>query len=104
MGRAADRFKNKANGLACEAHTGLDFDVHPILAEYMAGVAKDQGKAWLVPPHTITVWLQGDMVFFCMGYKGATEKFYGSFPGPWLSVDQLEKALEKEQGGWRKMS
>lgn len=103
MGRFLDRRKAKANALLCEPHSAIDAELFPLLAELMNGVTSDGGKTWALRPYSLTMWCEGQQMHFCFQFEQCDEKCFGSFSGPFESLEQVEKALEKEQYSWRKV-
>lgn len=76
---------------------GVDYDEFPILSEAMAGVRGTASGTWEVRPQSLTIWIEGPWVKFCLGCEGSDIKTFGSFQGLSRGLSGVEKALEDGQ-------
>lgn len=94
MSKWRDQFKAAAAKLPRGGDEAADFDSHPILSEAMSGVRGSASGTWEIPPQSLTLWLEGPWVKFCLGAEKSTIKTFGSFQGFSKGFDGVEKALE----------
>jgi hypothetical protein len=95
MSKWRDQYKNAQTKPARGGADAADYDSHPILSEAMAGVRGTASGTWEIPPQSLTIWLEGPWVKFCLGAEKSTIKTFGSFQGFSKGFDGVEKALEE---------
>jgi len=95
MSKWRDQYKSAKSNPGRGGMQAADFDSHPILSEAMAGVPGTASGTWEVPPQSLTIWLEGPWVKFCLGSDKSSIKTFGSFQGFSTGFDGIEKALEK---------
>lgn len=94
MSKWRDQYKNAQTKPSRGGNEAADFDSHPILSEAMSGIPGTATGTWDVPPQSLTLWLEGPWVKFCLGSEKATVKTFGSFQGFSKGFDGVEQALE----------
>lgn len=80
----------------------LDREGHPELAAWLGGVPTPDYSGWELHAHTLTLWVQGDMLHWCLQSKDEVNKIFGSVVSMDHISDRLEQALEKEEFSPRK--
>jgi len=93
MSKYRDLYKTAAKTLPRGGDAAADFESHPMLSEAMAGVPGVASGTWEVPPQSLTIWLEGPWVKFCLGSDKSSIKCFGSFQGFSNGFDGVEKAL-----------
>lgn len=93
MPRFRDRFKNAKGKPARGGAENVDYERFPQLGEALAGVPDAAGTGWEVPPHSLTIWLEGSQPKFVLGVQGSDIKTFGTFPDLTAGLDGVEKAL-----------
>lgn len=80
----------------------LDREAFPELSAFLGGVPTEDRKGVLLAPHSLTMWIEGDMLHWCLQSKQEANKLFGSITAMNLGFDGIEKALEKEAFSVRK--
>lgn len=73
----------------------VDYERFPLLGEALAGVPQSGGNGWDVPPHSLTIWLEGSIAKFCLGVQHNDTKTFGTFAELSDGLDGVEKALRE---------
>lgn len=74
-----------------------DFDEYPLLSAAMGGVRREDGKGWVTPPMSLTIWLEGSLAKFCLGCKDGKVKVFGTFSGLQRGLAGVESAMKSGQ-------
>jgi len=93
MAKAYERYRQARTNSSVGLSGAADFDEYPELSTFLAGVLSGDGKSFELEPQTITLWLEADMVHFCIGRTLAPVKLFGSFPSLSQGLAGVEKAL-----------
>jgi len=93
MGRAYDRYKNAKADFVGKPSGAADYESMPELSQFLGGVVAPDGKTWELEPQTLTIWLEADMVHFCIGRTNAAVKLFGSFSELSKGLQGVEDAL-----------
>lgn len=80
----------------------LERETHPELCAFLGGVPTADGKAFELAPHTLTLWIEGDMLHWCLQSKSEPNKLFGSVSSTDHISDRMEEALAKEAFSVRK--
>lgn len=102
MGKAYERYKNAAADVCGKVSGAAAYDEFPELSTFLAGVPKPDLKGWELEPQTITLWLEADMVHFCIGRTNSLVKLFGSFQDLSQGLQGVEDALGKGHFSERK--
>ena len=97
--KKAKRVVGSASGHESAA---LDRESLPELSAFLGGVPTSDGKGYELAPHTLTLWIEGDMLHWCLQSKSELNKLFGSITSMSHISDGMEKALEKEAFSVRK--
>lgn len=73
----------------------------PLLGEALSGVYNPSTKVWESQPHTLTIWLEGTLVKFCLSAGDSHPKFFSSFQGLDSGLEEVEKCLGEKRGDWK---
>lgn len=101
MSRYLERYKSKRGGPASGPSAAADFEGLPLLSELMNGVPTQDGRGWEMPPHTLTLWLEGSVVKFAIGAGELMPKCFGTFPALSEGLLGVETALDKDRCEWK---
>lgn len=71
-----------------------DYTEFPLLSAAMAGVRRTDGKGWVTPPMSLTIWLEGSLAKFCLGAKDHRVKVFGTFSGLDRGLAGVENAMK----------
>jgi hypothetical protein len=93
MSKWRERYKSAKSKTERGGSDAADFDEMPLLSEALAGVRTEKGDAWEVPPHSLTLWLEGSVAKFVLGAQDDDVKTFGTFPGLSSGLLGVEKAL-----------
>lgn len=93
MASFRERFKSAREKPARGGPAAASYDDMPNLSEAMAGVPGTGGQLWDVPPHSLTIWLEGSGAKFCLSAEGTDVKTFGTFPDLAEGLVGVEKAL-----------
>lgn len=102
MGKAYERFKQARTNTSFQISGAADYEEYPELSTFLAGVLGPDGKSWECQPQTVTLWLEADMVHFCIGRREEPVKIFGSFGGLSEGLAGLEAALASGRCSERK--
>jgi len=94
MASFRDRFKSAREKPSRGGPAAASYEDLPNLSEAMAGVPGTGGQLWDVPPHSLTIWLEGSQCKFCLSAEGTDVKTFGTFPDLLSGLPGVEKALE----------
>jgi len=73
----------------------------PLLAKCFVGVTGEDGKTQL-PPCSLILFLDGDLLKFCLSPKIGTDVAFGCVQEPFYSLEGVERALEQDKFEWKK--
>ncbi len=93
MPAAWERLKRDAGTPSGPESTALDRDLFPELCCFLGGIPAEDGRSWKLWPHTITLWVEGDLVFFCIQAKQEASKLFGSVKTLGAGFESIEHAL-----------
>ena len=96
MSKFRDRYKQASEKPDRGGAAGVDYDELPILSEAMAGVPGTASGTWEVPPQSLTIWVEGPWVKFCLGSDQSDIKTFGSFQGLAQGLGGVEKSLSDD--------
>jgi len=102
MAGAWQKAKRVVGGISKLDSAALDREGYPELSHFLAGVQTPDGKGMDPSPHTLTLWLEGDMLHFCIQSKDEPNKIFGSVTSMNMGLDGVEKALQNESFSVRK--
>lgn len=80
----------------------LERESLPELSAFLGGVPTPDNKAYELAPHTLTMWIEGDYIHWCLQSKQEANKLFGSFMGLEDISAKMEAGLEKEEFSVRK--
>jgi len=101
MSRYVDKYKSKKGNDPLASAAAADFEALPNLSELMCGVRTSDNKAWEMPPHTCTIWIEGQIAKFALGAGDLFPKCFGTFPSLAEGLSGVEKALETDKCEWK---
>lgn len=93
MGAFAERYKTAKAAPERGGDSSVDFEGLPILSEALAGVRGTASGSWEVPPQSLTIWVEGPWVKFCLGCEQSDIKTFGSFQELSQGLDGVEISL-----------
>lgn len=93
MSKFRDRYKSAREKPSRGGDAAADFEALPELSTAMSGIPNSDGRGWDIPPHTLTIWLEGTLCKFCLSCEGSDVKTFGTFPALSDGLDGVEKAL-----------
>lgn len=93
MSRYEDRYKSAKSKQPRGGQAGLDFDELPELSAMLGGILSSDGKAFLAPPCSLTLWVEGGLIKFVLGAQDDEVKTWGTFPRLSEGLYGVEKAL-----------
>jgi len=102
MSNAWEKVKRASGTPGGPESTALDRDLFPELCCYLGGVPSEDGRSWKLWPHTMTLWVEGDLVFFCIQAKQEASKLFGSVKTLGAGFEAIEWALKEGQAHPRK--
>jgi len=102
MSGAWQKAKRTTGGTSKVESVALDREGFPELSHFLAGVPTADGRAMELSPHTLTLWIEGDMLHFCLQSKDEANKIFGSVTSMSMGLDGVEKALQNESFSVRK--
>lgn len=94
MGSFRERYQSAREKPARGGMAAASYEELPNLSEAMAGVPGTKGTLWDVPPHSLTIWLEGSTAKFCLSAEGTDVKTFGTFADLAEGLPGVEKALE----------
>jgi len=74
----------------------------PELSPWLTGIKSDDGKSMLLQPHTLTLWLEGGRLHFCLQYTNCPDKVFGSCDELAMGLEGVDEALANEHFSSRK--
>jgi len=102
MAQSWKKAKRTAGSASGHESKAIDRETHPELCAFLGGVPTADGKGYELAPHTLTLWIEGDMLHWCLQSKSELNKLFGSITGTSHISDSMEKALESEAFSVRK--
>jgi len=78
-----------------------DYDELPTLSQLMCGVPTKDGKDWEVPPHSLTVFVEGSLVKCVIGAGDSEPKYFGTISSLASGFHGVEKSLTTGNGEWK---
>jgi len=102
MGKAYERYKNAKADAVGKVSGAAAYEEFPELSTFLAGVPNQNMSGWELEPQTLTLWLEADMVHFCIGRTSAPVKLFGSFSELSQGLQGVEDALAKGHFSERK--
>jgi len=102
MSSAWKKAKRVSGGISKVESKCLDFESFPNLSAFMGGVLTADEKGLELAPHTLTVWVEGDSLAYCLQSKEEANKVFGGVDTLYGAIDKIEETLAKEQFSVRK--
>lgn len=102
MGSAWQKAKRSATGPNKVESACIDRESYPQLSAFLGGVPSPDGKGMDLAAHTLTLFVDNDLLCFCLQSKGEPNKVFGGVPNMFGAFDAIEKALEEEKFSVRK--
>jgi len=102
MSQAWKKAKRVVGGISNVESKALDTEAFPELSAFLGGVPTADSKGLELAPHSLTLWIDGDMLHWCLQSKEEANKLFGSITSLSMGLDGVEKALETEAFSSRK--
>jgi hypothetical protein len=103
MSKSWEKHKFSSQAGPLKISGAIDVEEYPELSAWLGGIPNSAGTGYEHPPHTLTLWLENDMVHFCMQFKDCQSKCFGSFGSLSEGLLGVENALEKGNFSSRKV-
>jgi hypothetical protein len=78
-----------------------DFEELPLLSKFLCGLVGKDGKSWEIPPHSLTVFVEGSVVKCVIGSGDDEPKFFGTISSLASGFQGVETALKTQTGEWK---
>jgi len=102
MNTAWMKAKRTTGGPQEAGSNALDDVEYPQLSCFLGGIPHEDGRSWKLAPHTLTLWLDGDLLSFCLQSSLEANKVFGSTKSVSGGLQAIEQALADEQFSVRK--
>jgi len=102
MNTAWMKAKRTTGGPQEAGSNALDDVEYPQLSCFLAGIPDENGRSWKLAPHTLTLWIDGDLLSFCLQSSLEANKVFGSIRDVAGGLAAVEAALAGEQFSVRK--
>ncbi len=102
MNTAWQKAKRTSGGVSQAESQSIDHSEYPQLSCFLGGIPDENGRSWKLAPHTLTLWVDGDLLSFCLQSQLEANKVFGSVRNVSGGLAAVEEALALEQFSVRK--
>lgn len=101
MSRFHERLRSQQRVNGNGPVVAVDASGLPELFSALQGEYDEATKCWTTQPYTLTVWMEGPLVKFCLGAGQDRPKFFSSFAGLDEGFEKVETCLVEGRGDWK---
>jgi len=102
MPQAWRKAKRVVGGTSNIESKALCSEEYPELTSFLGGIASPEGKGMDLNPHSLTLWIDGDMLHWVLQSQHEINKLYGSVRSIADGLALIEEALKNEAFSPRK--